>query len=101
MDTNKLKDIVNHLCNAIMAEDANQRDRMCRYAKQAVYDQQSTEPFYANGYYKFTSERSTCTSMAEHLNGDWFLIGEEGEFTLTDLAKRGWVMENLIALSNK
>lgn len=43
-----------------------------------------------NGYYWFGSERSSTRAVAQHINGEWFVINEVGPITLEELRRRGW-----------
>jgi hypothetical protein len=47
-------------------------------------------PPLQNGYYWFTSERSSFMSVGQHINGHWYLVSEEGRFTLEEINRRGW-----------
>lgn len=49
-----------------------------------------------NGYYRFTSERASYKSIAQHINGEWFLIGEVAPVTLEELNRRGWDLDSKV-----
>lgn len=51
---------------------------------------------FKNGYYRFTSERASYKSIAQYINGDWYLIGEENPVTLEEINRRGWEVEGMV-----
>lgn len=44
----------------------------------------------SNGFYWFTSERASCPSICQYLDGGWYPINEHGPITLDELYRRGW-----------
>ena len=49
-----------------------------------------------NGYYRLTSERASYKSIAQFIDGLWYVIGEEGSLTLEDLNRRGWDLDTRV-----
>lgn len=49
-----------------------------------------------DGYYRFTSERSSTKSIAQLVNGEWFVIGEIFPVTLEILNQRGWELDSRV-----
>jgi hypothetical protein len=49
-----------------------------------------------NGYYRFTSERASYKSIAQNIDGNWFLIGEVEPVTMHELNQRGWVLDSKV-----
>lgn len=49
-----------------------------------------------NGYYRFTSERASYKSIAQHIDGEWFCIGEVEPISLEELNRRGWDLDKRV-----
>jgi hypothetical protein len=46
-----------------------------------------------DGFYWFKSERASYRSIAQHINGCWFLHDEAGPRSMETLNKRGWYLD--------
>lgn len=42
------------------------------------------------GYHWLHAERSSTASVAQWMNGSWYLIGEKNPISPNDLYRRGW-----------
>jgi hypothetical protein len=49
-----------------------------------------------DGYYRFTSERSSQKCIAQLLNHEWYLIGEERPVTMAEMNRRGWTVDTRV-----
>lgn len=54
-----------------------------------------------DGYYWFTSERASSRAIGQHINGLWYLIGEEKPVTIEELNRRGWDLGKWIKKQDK
>lgn len=49
-----------------------------------------------DGYYRFKCERSITKSIAQHIKGRWFLIGEADPVSLDEINRRGWELDGIV-----
>lgn len=49
-----------------------------------------------DGYYWFTSERSSKPHIAERCKDHWYVTGESSRLTLEDLRMRGYRLERIV-----
>jgi len=54
-----------------------------------------------DGFYWFDAERSSRRSIGQHINGRWYLVAEEGSFTLEEINRRGWDLSERIEGQDK
>lgn len=66
----------------------------------AKYIEKYEEAPLEDGFYWFTSERSSYSSVCQFLNGHWYAMNESGQLTLEGLNRRGWQLGSRIEESD-
>lgn len=56
----------------------------------------SGDTIEGDGYYWFKAERATGRSIAQRVNGEWFTVNEPGPISLSELARRGWHIDERV-----
>lgn len=49
-----------------------------------------------DGFYWFTSERSSSKAIGQLVDGKWYLINEVGPVSLEEITRRGWDLDERI-----